>query len=129
MSPSRWSLRANRAEFVEHITERVGESFGLAPTEGSVDPEGARTRLPHTPHLPHWRRRKKPQPSNDDRATPETTTGASTGRDFTVGQADPANPDGAERTAAAQTDTTADYERHHTDEIVRPMPDEEDRGS
>ncbi len=81
-------LSANRAEFAEHITERVGESYGLAAATDEVDPEGSRTHLPHAPHRPHWRGRRKPRGGGE--------TGA----------------------------TDPDYERHQTDHIVRPLPED-----
>ncbi|WP_301141659.1 BCCT family transporter [Demequina muriae] len=81
-------LSANRAEFADHITERVGESYGLAAATDDVDPEGSRTHLPHAPHLPHWPGRRKPRGDGEPDAT------------------DP------------------DYERHQTDHIVRPLPED-----
>ena len=47
-------LRANREEFVSHITETIGEEYGLESTSPLVDPEGAKTPLPHPRrwHLP-----------------------------------------------------------------------------
>ncbi|MFW2512436.1 BCCT family transporter [Demequina sp. SO4-13] len=111
-------LSANRAEFADHITERVGESYGLEPSPSDIDPEGART---HAPHLPHWPGRKRPrrgQSEGDERAQ-ESTTGAATGRTFVVGSPPEPAPDDRE-------ESTPDYERHQADHIVQPLPEEDE---
>ncbi|WP_371327653.1 BCCT family transporter [Demequina sp. NBRC 110053] len=53
-------LRSNREEFVTHITESIGESYGLErSTDALIDVEGAKTPLPHPGrwHLPGRRRK------------------------------------------------------------------------
>lgn len=131
-------LQANRAEFVAHITEQVGESYGLANTASDVDPEGSRT---HAPRLPRWPGRRRSgraeghagqAQESAQRGAPESTTGAGTGRDFAVGGADQVAPGAmldADATAAPASDGTGsgpNYEHHATDEIVRPLTEEDD---
>ncbi|MFW7415531.1 BCCT family transporter [Demequina sp. SO4-18] len=113
-------LSANRAEFVEHITERIGESYGLEQSAGSIDPEGART---HAPHLPHWpgRKRSRREAATEADGKRESTTGADTGRGYVVGSAPDEETDAPEQQGP-------DYERHQADHIVQPLPkDDEER--
>ncbi|WP_084104659.1 BCCT family transporter [Demequina sp. NBRC 110056] len=53
-------LRSNREDFVSHITETIGEEYGLEPTTAEIDVEGAKTHLPHPKgwHLPGRSRRE-----------------------------------------------------------------------
>lgn len=91
-------LRANRQEFVEHITSAIGDEYGLEASSTTVDPEGARTPLPR---FEGWRltfRSRAPHTHIPD----ATVVVDVDPRDSTVAPA---------------------FEKHHTDEIVKP-PDE-----
>lgn len=123
-SEHRSYLRTNRAEFVEHITEQIGESYGLEASSTDVDVEGSRALVSRSRRLPHWPARRRSRGGETSTATApggehESTTGTDNGRDFAVGAADQVDP---------SRDGTGDsgYESHHADEIVRPVADEDE---
>jgi len=105
-------LRANRAEFVDHITETIGESYGLEPTSPLVDPEGDRTRLPH---WGRWLMPPKAQAARAQSAREEAERAAALAAAS------------AEQTGAVPIVDPPEYESLHTDEIVTPVDEDDDQ--
>ena len=99
-------LRANRQEFVEHITSAIGDEYGLETSSTTIDPEGTRTPLPR---FEGWKLKFR------SRAPVTTIPDATDVSGITV-----ARIAGTRATAAAATDDAPAFEKHHTDEIVKP---------
>lgn len=106
-------LRATREEFVEHVSDHIGDHYGLEPS--TMEFEGPKTKI-------RWRRRRK---GDDARAgmaaAPATSAVAETGPESTGAGEDPSTGPDTEAVTQVSPDPQDEgpaYESLHTEEII-----------